>query len=212
MRALTDRPFGVNLVLDWPQEERLRQCLDAGVGIVSTTWGDPAPLVRIAHEGGAIFLHTVGDVAEARRAVDAGVDVIVAQGWEAGGHVRARSRRWPSYRPSSTLSAPIPVVAAGGIGDGRGLAAVLMLGASAGWLGTRFVMAAEAPALHPLSRPPGRRRRDVDRLLIGLRRRLAGCPAPDASQQHHRDVGGGRSPAVRGSGRARARPSAPGRW
>ena len=88
MRARTDLPFGVNMVLVWPMEERLRRCLDAGVGIVSTTWGDPASLTSIAHGGGALVLHTVSDVAEARRAVDAGVDVIVAQGWEAGGHVR----------------------------------------------------------------------------------------------------------------------------
>ena len=146
-RALTDRPFGVNMVLVWPQEERLRRCLDAGVGIVSTTWGDPAPLVSIAHERGAIVLHTVSDVAEARRAVDAGVDVIVAQGWEAGGHVRGEVATMALVPAVVDAVAPIPVVAAGGIGDGRGLAAVLMLGASAGWLGTRFVMSAEAPAL-----------------------------------------------------------------
>lgn len=118
VRALTDRPFGVNMILEWPQEERLRQCLDAGVRIVSLFWGDPAPLVPIAHAGGAIVMHTVGDVAEARRAVDAGVDVIVAQGWEAGGHVRggvatlalvpavvdavSRSRSW---RPEASVMA-----------------------------------------------------------------------------------------------------------
>jgi NAD(P)H-dependent flavin oxidoreductase YrpB (nitropropane dioxygenase family) len=149
MRALTDRPFGVNMILDWPQEERLRQCLDAGVRIVSTFWGDPAPLVPIAHEGGATFLHTVGDVAEARRAVDAGVDVVVAQGWEAGGHVRGEVATMALVPAVVDGVAQIPVVAAGGIGDGRGLAAVLLLGASAGWLGTRFVMSAEAPALPP---------------------------------------------------------------
>jgi NAD(P)H-dependent flavin oxidoreductase YrpB (nitropropane dioxygenase family) len=147
MRALTDRPFGVNMILVWPQEERLRQCLAAGVRVVSTFWGDPAPLVPIAHQGGAIVLHTAGDVAEARRAVDTGVDVVVAQGWEAGGHVRGEVATMALVPAVVDAVAPIPVVAAGGIGDGRGLAAVLMLGASAGWLGTRFVMSAEAPAL-----------------------------------------------------------------
>ncbi len=107
------------------------------------------PWSSIAHEGGAIVLHTVGDVAEARRAVDAGVDVIVAQGWEAGGHVRGEVATMALVPAVVDAVAPIPVVAAGGIGDGRGLAAVLMLGASAGWLGTRFVMSAEAPALPP---------------------------------------------------------------
>jgi nitronate monooxygenase len=147
VRALTDRPFGVNLILEWPQEERLRHCLDAGVRIVSTFWGDPTPLVRIAHDAGAIVLHTVGDAAEARRAVDAGVDVVVAQGWEAGGHVRGQVATLVLVPAVVDAVAPVPVVGAGGIADGRGLAAVLTLGASAGWLGTRFVMSAEAPAL-----------------------------------------------------------------
>ena len=147
VRARTDRPFGVNLILEWPQEERLRHCLEAGVRIVSLFWGDPAPLVPIAHDAGAIVLQTVGDAAEARRAVEAGVDVIVAQGWEAGGHVRGQVATLALVPAVVDAVAPTPVVAAGGIGDGRGLAAVLTLGASAGWLGTRFVMAAEAPAL-----------------------------------------------------------------
>ena len=147
VRAGTDRPFGVNMILEWPQEDRLRHCLDAGVRIVSFFWGDPSPLVPIAHEAGAIVMHTVGDAAEARRAVDAGVDVIVAQGWEAGGHVRGEVATLVLVPAVVDAVAPTPVVAAGGIGDGRGLAAVLTLGASAGWLGTRFVMAAEAPAL-----------------------------------------------------------------
>ena len=54
MRDLTDRPFGVNLILEWPQEERLRRCLDAGVRIISFFWGDPGPMVPIAHEAGAL--------------------------------------------------------------------------------------------------------------------------------------------------------------
>lgn len=148
MADLTDRPFGVNLILQWPQEERLRRCLDAGARIVSFLWGDPAPLVPIAHEAGAIVMHTVGSAAEARRVVDAGVDVVVAQGWEAGGHVWGEVATLALVPAVVDAIAPIPVVAAGGIGDGRGLAAVLALGASAGWLGTRFVMTSETAA-HP---------------------------------------------------------------
>lgn len=147
MRALTDRPFGVNLILAWPQEDRLQRCLDGGARIVSFFFGDPAPLVRIAHEAGALVFHTVGDAAEARRVVDTGVDVVVAQGWEAGGHVVGHVATMALVPRVVDAVSPTPVVAAGGIGDGRGLAAVLTLGASAGWLGTRFVMASEAPAL-----------------------------------------------------------------
>lgn len=151
MRALTDKPFGVNLILHWPQEERIRRCLDAGVRIISLFWGDPAPHVPIAHEADALVFHTVGDAAQARRVVDDGVDVVVAQGWEAGGHVLGQTTTLALIPRVVDAVGPTPVVAAGGIGDGRGLAAVLVLGASAGWLGTRFVMSAEAPAL-PLYR------------------------------------------------------------
>jgi nitronate monooxygenase len=148
MNDLTSRPYGVNLILVWPQEARLRQILDVGVRIVSLFWGDPAPYVPIAHAAGALVLHTVGSADEARRAVDAGVDVVVAQGWEAGGHVTGSVATLPLVPAVVDAVAPTPVVAAGGIGDGRGLAAVLALGASAGWLGTRFVLAAETRA-HP---------------------------------------------------------------
>jgi nitronate monooxygenase len=148
LAELTDRPVGVNLILVWPQEERLRQVLDAGIRVISLFWGDPAPLVPIAHDAGAIVTHSVGSVAEARRAVDAGVDVIVAQGWEAGGHVRGDVATMALVPAVVDAVAPVPVVAAGGIADGRGLAAVLALGAAGAWLGTRFVMAAET-ASHP---------------------------------------------------------------
>jgi nitronate monooxygenase len=150
-RSLTRRPFGVNLVLAWPQEERLRQVLALGVRIVSFFWGDPTGLARIAHDAGAIVLHTVGSADDARRAVDAGVDFVVAQGWESGGHVWGSVASLPLIPAVVDAVAPTPVVAAGGIGDGRGLAAVLALGASAGWLGSRFVLAAETRA-HPTYR------------------------------------------------------------
>ena len=148
MAELTDRPYGVNLILRTEQEERLRRCLDAGVRIVSTFWGDPSPLIPIAHAAGAIVMHTVGSAAEARQVVDAGVDVVVAQGWEAGGHVWGNVATMALVPAVVDAVSPTPVVAAGGIGDGRGLAAVLALGASAGWLGTRFVASEEAQA-HP---------------------------------------------------------------
>jgi len=144
---LTTRPVGVNLILVWDQSERLRQVLDAGIRIVSFFWGDPAEVTRTAHDAGAIVTHTVGSADEARRAVDAGVDVIVAQGWEAGGHVWGGVATLPLVPAVVDAVAPLPVVAAGGIADGRGLAAVLALGAAGAWLGTRFVMSEEARAL-----------------------------------------------------------------
>src|SRR5262249_49405791 len=87
-RSLTRRPVGVDLNLEFPQGERLALCVDEGVPVISFLWGDPAALVPRAKAGNAIVLHTVGTAEAARRAVDCGVDVVVAQGWEAGGHVR----------------------------------------------------------------------------------------------------------------------------
>jgi nitronate monooxygenase/enoyl-[acyl-carrier protein] reductase II len=144
VRGLTDRVFGINLVLDFPIDDKLAVCLDEGVPIVSTFWGDPAMVNDRIHSAGALHLHSVGSVAEARRAVDAGVDVVVAQGWEAGGHVRGQVATLPLVPAVVDAVSPVPVIAAGGIADGRGLAAVLALGAQAGWLGTRFLTAVEA--------------------------------------------------------------------
>ena len=146
MAELTSRPFGVNLILRTEQEERLRACLDGGARIVSFFWGDPTPLIPIAHDAGAIVMHTVGSAAEARQVGDAGVDIVVAQGWEAGGHVWGDVATLALVPAVVDAVAPTPVVAAGGIADGRGLAAVLTLGASAGWLGTRFAASSEAQA------------------------------------------------------------------
>lgn len=143
-RALTDRPFGVNLVLEWAQEERVQACAEESVAAVSTFWGDPRPYVDRIHAGGALHLHTVGSAEEARRAVQAGVDVIVAQGWEAGGRVWGKVATLPLVPAVVDAVRPVPVIAAGGVADGRGLAAVLVLGADAAWVGTRFLLAQEA--------------------------------------------------------------------
>jgi NAD(P)H-dependent flavin oxidoreductase YrpB (nitropropane dioxygenase family) len=147
-RALTSRPFGVNLNLEFAQEERLAACLDAGVPVISFFWRDPSSLVPCAKAGGAIVLHTVGSAADAERAVNCGVDILVAQGWEAGGHVRGTVATMPLVPAVVDAVSPAPVVAAGGIADGRGLAAVLALGAAGAWIGTRFLVSHEA-TVHP---------------------------------------------------------------
>jgi len=147
-RALTQRPFAVNLNLDFPQEERLAACLEEGVSVISFFWRDPSALVRRAKDAGATVLHTVASAADAKRAVDCGVDVVVAQGWEAGGHVRGMVATMALVPAVVDAVAPVPVVAAGGIADGRGLAAALALGAAGAWIGTRFLASHEA-AVHP---------------------------------------------------------------
>jgi nitronate monooxygenase len=143
--ALTSRPFGGNLVLTEDHHRRLDQALEAGLRIVSFFWGDPGAYVAQVHDAGGIVLHTVGTAEEARRSVDSGADVIVAQGWEAGGHVWGTVATLPLVPAVVDAVAPVPVIAAGGIGDARGVAAVLALGAQAAWLGTRFLLAEEMP-------------------------------------------------------------------
>lgn len=143
--ALTGRPFGGNLVLTSDQHERLEDALAAGLRIVSFFFGDPAEYVEQVHDAGGLVLQTVSSTEEARRAAGSGVDVVVAQGWEAGGHVRGQVATLPLVPAVVDAVAPLPVIAAGGIGDARGVAAVMALGAQAAWLGTRFLLASEMP-------------------------------------------------------------------
>jgi NAD(P)H-dependent flavin oxidoreductase YrpB (nitropropane dioxygenase family) len=147
-KALTDRPFGVNLVLTQPQEDRLVVCLAEGVPIVSFFWGQAGRLIAVAHRGGAKVLHTVASAEAARIAVDNGADAIVAQGWEAGGHVQGTVATMALVPAVVDRIAPVPVLAAGGIADGRGLAAAMALGAAGAWIGTRFLASDEAE-IHP---------------------------------------------------------------
>jgi NAD(P)H-dependent flavin oxidoreductase YrpB (nitropropane dioxygenase family) len=147
-KALTRRPFGVNLVLTHAQEERLAICLVEGVPVISFFWGQAGPLTAVAHRGGAKVLHTVPSADAARIAVDDGADAIVAQGWEAGGHVQGTVTTMALVPAVVDRVAPVPVLAAGGIADGRGLAAAMALGAAGAWIGTRFLASTEAP-IHP---------------------------------------------------------------
>ena len=143
--ALTSRPFGGNFVLTSDHHRDLDQALEAGLKIVSFMWGDSSSYIKAVHDAGGIVLHTVGSAKEARQAVTSGADVIVAQGWEAGGHVWGKVATLPLVPAVVDAVAPVPVIAAGGIGDARGVAAVLALGAQAAWLGTRFLLAEEMP-------------------------------------------------------------------
>lgn len=152
VRELTDRPFGVNLVpaVVTPEEleAQVAVCLEERVPVLSFGLGDPAPYVEPAHAAGLLVAHQVGDVAEAVRSVEAGVDVIVAQGMEAGGHLHGEVGGLALVPQVVDAVAPTPVVAAGGIVDGRGLVAALALGAEGVWIGTRFIASEESEA-HP---------------------------------------------------------------
>ena len=111
---------------------------------MSLFWGDPSPYLDEIREGRARSLFTASSAMEARQAAEMGAEVIVAQGFEAGGHVRGVVSTLPLVPAVVDAVSPVPVIAAGGIADGRGLAAALALGAAGVWLGTRFVASEEA--------------------------------------------------------------------
>jgi NAD(P)H-dependent flavin oxidoreductase YrpB (nitropropane dioxygenase family) len=139
VRELTDRPFGVNLILSRPAEERFQVCVEERIPVLSLFWGDPAPFVERGHDAGMKVLLQVGAVASAIDAKAKGVDAIIAQGVEAGGHVAGELSTMALVPRAVDAVAPVPVIAAGGITDARGLVAALALGAQAAVLGTRFI-------------------------------------------------------------------------
>ena len=143
-RELTERPFGLNLILAVPKEEQFRIGLAHGIRVFVLFWGDPRPYVDGAHAVGAKVIYQAGSVAEARDAKAAGVDAVIAQGHEAGGHVRGRTALAAFLPAVVDAVRPLPVIASGGIADGRGVAAALRLGATGVSLGTRFVASTEA--------------------------------------------------------------------
>ncbi|MEW7009620.1 NAD(P)H-dependent flavin oxidoreductase [Lentilitoribacter sp. EG35] len=144
----TDKPFAVNLCIENSQDKRLGLCLEHEVRAVHFFWGDAGPYVKRVHSAGAKVIQTVSSSDEAKRACDAGVDVLIAQGWEAGGHVRGKVASMPLIPSVTDVSGEIPVLAAGGMADGRSLAAAMALGASGIVMGTRFLASAETCA-HP---------------------------------------------------------------
>lgn len=152
-RAKTAEPIAVNVVLDErgaavDPDRVLDVILDSDADVVSLSFGDPDRYVERCLDAGKTVLVTVGTADAARKAAKAGADGIVAQGWEAGGHLQSEVATMPLVPAVVDAVPDTPVVAAGGIGDGRGLAAALALGADGVWLGTRFVATAEANA-HP---------------------------------------------------------------
>lgn len=124
------------------------RAIDAHIAAVVLFWGDPGPYVKQAHGSGVKVLVQVGSVAEAQTAAAAGVDAIIAQGVEAGGHVRGKTSTWELLPAVVAAVSPIPVLASGAIGDGGGIARAIGLGAQGVSLGTRFVATQESRA-HP---------------------------------------------------------------
>ena len=145
VRRLTSRPFAINHIPQTLDAEAFRYTLEARPAVISFALADPGDLVRQAHDVGSLVMLQVTTVAQAVQAAERGVDVIIAQGGEAGGYAGEVSTMTLVPQVVDAVS-PTPVVAAGGIFDGRGIAAALMLGAVGVNLGTRFIAATEAPA------------------------------------------------------------------
>jgi enoyl-[acyl-carrier protein] reductase II len=142
LRELTGRPFAVNHTIRPFNEESFQATLDFGPAAISFHLGVPGDLIARAHERGIRWIQQVVDRRQAEEAVAAGADVIVAQGGEAGGH--AGSVATMVLVPQAVdVAGEVPVIAAGGIADGRGLAAALMLGAQGVSMGTRFLASRE---------------------------------------------------------------------
>ena len=142
-RSLTSRPFGVGFISSFPETAELaRVALEEGVAAINHSFADPTPFVAPTHEAGTKVFVQVQTLRQAIAAARAGADVIIAQGGEAGGHAGALGT-FALLPAVVDAVAPVPVVAAGGIADGRGLAAALLLGAQGAWMGTRFVASRE---------------------------------------------------------------------
>ncbi|MHB8574874.1 MAG: NAD(P)H-dependent flavin oxidoreductase [Dehalococcoidia bacterium] len=157
VRARTDRPFGVGFISHWLPEmgELYEAALEARVPVIVHSFTDPAPYMAGAKAIGAKVICQVRTLDGALDAMRAGVDVICAQGTEAGGHTGTIATL-PLIPQIVDAVAPLPVIAAGGIADGRGLAAALMLGAEGVWLGTAFLASPESGA------SPNKKRRVIE--------------------------------------------------
>ncbi len=144
VRERTEKPFGVGFISSRPNVAELTAVAIAErVPVIGHSFADPTPYVADIHAAGLLMIAQVQTVALARAAAAAGVDIIVAQGTEAGGHT-GYSGTLPLVPAVVDVAGGIPVIAAGGIADGRGVAAALMLGAEGVWLGSRFVASVEA--------------------------------------------------------------------
>jgi len=144
LRKLTSRPFSINHIPQPLDVEAFRYTLKARPRVISFTLANPGDMVRQAHDVGSLVMLQVTSVEQAVQGADLGVDVVIAQGSESGGYCGDVSTMTLVPQVVDAVS-PIPVVASGGIFDGRGIAAALMLGAAGVNLGTRFIASKEAP-------------------------------------------------------------------
>lgn len=165
-KAKTQSPFGVNIMLMSPNADDLAQLvIDEGVPIVTTGAGNPGKYMAAWKQAGIKVIPVVASVALARRMERAGADALIAEGIESGGHIGQNTTM--CLVPQVVDAVQIPVIAAGGIADGRGIAAVFMLGAEGVQLGTRFLATTECQ-IHPKYKELVLKAKDTDSQITGF--------------------------------------------
>lgn len=164
-KELTDKPFGVNIMLLNPNAEEVAKIVvEEGIKVVTTGAGNPEKYIPMWKEAGIKVIPVVASVAMAKRMEKYGADAVVVEGMEAGGHIGSQTTM--ALVPQVVDAVSIPVIAAGGIGDGRGFAAAWMLGAEGVQMGTRFVVADES-IVHDNYKDRIVKARDIDSVVTG---------------------------------------------
>ena len=164
-KKLTDKPFGVNVMLLNPNDPEVAKIvIEEGVKVVTTGAGSPAQFMEAWKEAGVIVIPVVASVAMAKMMQRAGADAVVAEGMESGGHIGAQTTM--TLVPQVVDAVDIPVIAAGGIADGRGIAAAMMLGAEGVQMGTRFIVADES-IVHENYKERVVKAKDIDSEITG---------------------------------------------
>ena len=164
-RELTDKPFGVNIMLLSPSAEDIaRLVIEEKIPVVTTGAGNPGPYMKQWKEAGIKVIPVVASVALAKIMEKAGVDAVIAEGCESGGHIGETTTM--ALVPQVVDAVKIPVIAAGGICDGRGFAAAMMLGAQGVQMGTRFLVSEEC-IVHPNYKERVLKAKDIDSVVTG---------------------------------------------
>ena len=165
-KELTDKPFGVNIMLLNPNADEVAKIVvEEGIKVVTTGAGNPAKYRDMWKAAGVKVIPVVASVGLAKLMERAGADAVVAEGMESGGHIGSTTTM--ALVPQVVDAVSIPVIAAGGIADGRGIAAAMMLGAEGVQIGTRFVVAKES-IVHPAYKEKVVKAKDIDSEVTGM--------------------------------------------
>ncbi|MCH1978313.1 enoyl-[acyl-carrier-protein] reductase FabK [Lawsonibacter sp. OA9] len=182
VRELTDRPFGVNIMLISPSAEEVAQLVtEEKVPVITTGAGNPEKFMKTWKESGMKVIPVVASVALAKRMERYGADAVVAEGCEAGGHIGEQTTM--TLIPQVADAVEIPVIGAGGVGDGRGMAAMFLLGAEGVQIGTRFVVSDES-IVHENYKERIVKSKDIDSVVTG---RSTGHPVRSLRNQNTKE-------------------------